>query len=149
MQTILASEKKIDVASVSIANEKTAAEMARWTALLTQGERMQNNFITIANLIDDYARDPDAVRIKMRREPVVRGNFIAQTFALVVFLSDGYLVTGNKTPGSITRFSAICVQLPLDLQMTLCNRMFGSGKNIVASQDSEPGFRWIARAARR
>jgi len=38
VQTILASEKKIDVASVSIANEKMAAEMARWTALLTQGK---------------------------------------------------------------------------------------------------------------
>ena len=68
-------------------------------------------------------------------------------FAVVVFFADGFVELGKDTPSSTKRFFSIAASLPLDLQMTLCNRMFRSAKDTVPTRDSEPGFRWLARAS--
>ena len=41
------------------------------------------------------------------------------------------------------RFLRVSARLPLELQMVLCNRVFGSGRNGIRSRDSELGFRWL------
>jgi len=43
------------------------------------------------------------------------------------------------------RFLAIASALPLELQMTLCNWMFGSLKDIIGTNQSEPAFRELAK----
>jgi len=76
----------------------------------------------------------------------LRGDFVGHLFALVVFHSDDFVVINEKTAHSDTRrFFRITSQLPLDLQMVLCNRVFGSPRDIVLSKRSEPYFKCLAR----
>ena len=64
----------------------------------------------------------------------------------MVFHSDSFVVVNEKTAHSYTRrFFRITSQLPLDLQMVLCNRIFGSPKDIIPLKDSEPGFQLLTR----
>jgi len=101
-----------------------------------------------ADLIDEYERGRLTTRWKIRRQPGIREHFIGRTFALVIFFSDRFLALQRKksrTARRTRRFFAICAKLPLDLQMVLCNVMFGSARSLVTSKDSEPGFRWLAR----
>ena len=64
----------------------------------------------------------------------------------MVFLADEFVELGDETDAtSGSRFLKIAASLPLDLQMVLCNRMYGSPKDIVLASDSEPGFRWLAK----
>ena len=66
--------------------------------------------------------------------------------SLVVFYSDSFVVINERLAHSDTRrFFSITSRLPLDLQMVLCNRAFGSPRDIILSRDSEPGFRLLAR----
>ena len=88
------------------------------------------------------------MRQGLRDLPGIRDTYIGWMFALVVFFCDGLLELPKraKTKSQTGRFFTICSQLPLDLQMVICNRMFGSMKDMILSRDSEPGFKWVARA---
>jgi len=108
-------------------------------------ERIQRIGPDIADLIEEFERDPETVRASAQRLPCHCEYFVAHTFALMVFFTDGFLAVGERTPPRVAMFLEMCSRLPLELQMTLCNRMFGSGKDVVRSTDSEPGFRWLAR----
>jgi len=99
-----------------------------------------------ADLIDEYEHDLVAVRHRLRRQPGLREYFIGHLFALVVFYADSFAVINDRTARSDTkRFFGITSQLPLDLQMVLCNRIFGSPRDIILSSDSEPGFQQLTR----
>ena len=74
-------------------------------------------------------------------------HFIGQAFALVVFFADGYLRSHTMAPAPTLRFFHLSSRLPLELQMVLCNVMFGSAKEVVSSKTSEPGFKWLSREA--
>ena len=43
------------------------------------------------------------------------------------------------------RFFAIASQLPLELQMVLCHRAFGSRKDLILIKHSEPAFKKLTR----
>ena len=153
VQLLLASWRPIDVTQKPSFTPKSPAEQAR--ALTgeprqsheTEADlaRKEANGLLIANLIDEYHRDPVTVMLRLRKLPVVRDHFINLTFALVVFHADNFLEMRADCPLDPQRFFRICAQLPLDLQMVVCHRMFGSPKNIVLSFASEPGFKWLAR----
>lgn len=66
-------------------------------------------------------------------------------FALVVFFADGFVALTPRAPAQVVRFLRIAHKLPMDLQMVLCNRLFGSPKDNVPSKYSEPGFKLLAR----
>jgi len=72
-------------------------------------------------------------------------------FALVVFLCGGLLATTEPTAAAAAaaseaaRFFLIATRLPMALQMVLCNRKFGSGKDHVLTKDSEPAFKKLAK----
>ena len=99
---------------------------------------------------------------------------MGQVYALVVFLADDFVTLRSSSSSSSSygreesgrergggrgdfeeaeeeeqgnkrRFFRMASQLPLDLQMVLCNRVFGSPKDIIHSRDSEPGFRLLTR----
>ena len=87
---------------------------------------------------------------------------IAELFALQVFVSDNYLtlpkINARKQSASspsepdpiaapTSRFFSITSQLPMELQMVLSHRAFGSNKTIVLKNNSEPAFKKIAMAA--
>ena len=72
---------------------------------------------------------------------------IGRLFGLVVFVSDLFLTRRPDTPENVARFLAIASRLPLDLQMVLCNRTFGSPREIVSVRHTETAFQWLARAS--
>jgi len=153
VQHVLASGREIDTRKRS--NAKTAAEHARWMgARITKGfseteedfQRRKIDSPLCADLIDDYERDPVTARHRLRRQPGLREYFIGHLFALVVFHADSFAIINERTAHSDTRrFFRITSQLPLDLQMVLCNRIFGSPRDIILSRDSEPGFQLLTR----
>jgi hypothetical protein len=89
------------------------------------------------------------VRHQLRLLSEFRNPYIGGVFALVVFFSDEFLTlkTGDKETKSekAQRFFKIVRQLPMELQMVLCNRMFGSSKELVLTEISEPAFKKLAR----
>ena len=157
VQLLLASEKEINTRTRSTFNNKTAAEQGRTTGLRAtkpadepEGifQRKKTNSPLCADLIDEYERDPEHLRVKhrLRRLPGLREYFIGHLFALVIFHSDNFVAINERTAHSDTRrFFRITSHLPLDLQMVLCNRIFGSPRDVILSRDSELGFRYLAR----
>jgi hypothetical protein len=170
VQVMLSSRREIDTKTRSSFNNKTAAEQGRAMASAKKKEeseedcqqRQANNLIT-ADLIDAYEKDPVGVRKRLRCLPGIRAPYIGWMFALVVFFSDGFLhfpeqrdpkadhsdfkqLPNTLSPSEARRFFLICSKLPLDLQMVICNRMFGSAKDVILSRDSEAGFKWVVKA---
>jgi len=155
VQVLLASGKGIETGVKSAFNGLTAADHGRQQPVVglqhyeVQADvgRRHANGPLCASLIGEYERDPVAVSLRLRRLPGIREGYIGRTFALVIFVSDGFLVLReDEVPEETQRFFGVCARLPLDLQMALCNRMFGSPRNVVPSRDSETGFRWLARS---
>jgi len=154
VQHLLASGREIDTRRRSTFNNNTAAEQGRQQPSVPKSsgeaeddfQRRKTNGPLCADLIDKYEHDLVAVRHRLRRQPGLREYFIGHLFALVVFHSDSFAITNEKTAHSYTRrFFRITSQLPLDLQMVLCNRIFGSPRDIIHSRDSEPGFQLLTR----
>ena len=154
VQHLLASGREIDTERRSAYNNKTAAEHGR--RIVPRGPddtdedyyRKKTNGPLCADLIDEYEREPEHLHVfhRLRRQPGLREYFIGHLFALVVFHSDSFVVINERLAHSgIRRFFRICARLPLDVQMVLCNRAFGSPKDIILSRDSEPGFKCLAR----
>ena len=149
VQLLLASERLVDTKIKTIDgsarwNNKTAAEIAR----------LQGNGLSIAALLDSFDADPDATRQQLRELPGLRDSFISDLFALVVFLCDDLLAVGTESSVSSSsssplrkaaRFFRMTQHLPMELQMMMCNRVFGAGKNSVLTKHSEPAFKKLGR----
>ena len=129
-------------------------------------ERRDEDGVEIANLITSFVEDPNIARQRLfDTDCDLREQALADTFALVVFLADGYLTikqgvtlsscTGSSSNESRTakeineekavRFLKIASSVPLDLQMILSNVVFGSFHEFVLSRLSEPAFKRIAK----
>jgi len=163
VQLILTSGREVDTQTESIAgdedwNSKTAAEVARFqeTRVISEDEeeedhaRKQQNGPLIAALLDSFDLDPVTTRQKLRELPEVRDSHIQDLFSLVIFLCDGLLMVGPSASASSTnqravQFLQIAQRLPMELQMMLCNRMFGSAKDIVLTRDSELAFKRLVK----
>jgi len=155
VQYLLASGREINTKTRSTFNKRTAAEQGRAMGRKTTKpanetkevfERRKINGPLCADLIDEYEHDPVAVRLRLRRQPGLREHFIGHLFALVDFHSDNSVVVNEKTADPDTRrFFRITSRLPLEIQMIVCNRIFGSPKDIILSRDSEPGFECLTR----
>jgi len=157
VQQLLASGREIDTNMRSTLNNRTAAEQGREQPSVPRSaddteeifQRKKLYGPICADLIDDYGRDPAAVRHRLRRQTGLRDYFVCHLFALVVFYSDGLLKlkhTSNLSHRGTSRFFEMCTRLPLEVQMVLCNRIFGSPKDIILSKDSEPGFQVLSRS---
>jgi len=154
VQHLLASGREIDTKMISTNTNLTAAEQGRLMTSVSRGanetedgfHRRKINGPLCADVIEEYEGDAETVRNRLRRLPGLRPFFIVHLFALVVFYSDNFVAINERMAHSDTkRFFKIASQLPLDLQMVLCNRVFGSPRDIILSRDSEPGFRLLAR----
>ena len=153
VRLMLASERSVDTRIMSDFDNRTASQQARWAATqppwshieFDDHERRRRDCPLIADLIEAYEGNPLEVRWQLRFSPGIRERYTGHMLAVVVFFSDGYLEIGTEISSSAKRFFALCACLPLDLQMVVCNRMFRSGKSVVSSRDSEPGFKWLAR----
>jgi len=109
--------------------------------------RRKQNGPLIAALIDSFDLDPVHTRQQLREHPELRDSFISNLFALVVFLCDGLLTVGAESPThqKAARFFKIAKRLPMELQMIMCNCVFGSGKDHVLTKHSEPAFKKLGK----
>ena len=69
---------------------------------------------------------------------------------MIIFLSDDFLVIkktpvnadeGNDDPNKLKRFFNITRVLPIELQMVVCNRLFGSARDLIRAVRSEAAFK--------
>jgi len=99
----------------------------------------------VATLLERFKSDAAQTRHVMRVELGLLDELAAEMFALVVFVSDGLLRIKRKASIPAARFFRIAAQLPLELQMVLCFRQAGSGKEIIPGRESEVAFKELAR----
>jgi len=157
VQHLLASGRPVRTQVRSSFNNSVPAQQGRATCLVgktaeteAQFQRRITSGPVISDLLDEFEEDPEGVRLRLRRLPGIREHFVGHTFAIVVFFSDGLARLRRqtrRTPLEVGRFLKVCARLPLELQMTVCCRVFGSPKDVVPSRDAESGFQWLARAA--
>jgi len=108
--------------------------------------RRPDNEETISLFIR-YNDKPEQVRLEVVTQLGRHRQLVAELFAVVIFFCDGLLQISenkNNTTAKVTRFFKIAIELPIELQMVLCCRVFGSALNNIKSCDSESGFYWLA-----
>jgi len=110
------------------------------------GWSKKNGGTEVATLLERFKSDAAQTRHMMRVELGLLDELAAEMFALVVFVSDGLLQTKDTTPSPAAKFFNIATQLPLELQMVLCFRQVGLGKEIIRGKDSEVAFKSLARS---
>ena len=73
---------------------------------------------------------------------------------MIIFLSDDFLVIkktpenadeGKGDPNKLKRFFRITQVLPIELQMVVCNRLFGSARDLIRAVHSEAAFKRMAQ----
>jgi len=157
VQLILVSEREANLQDKSTSgtdawNDMNALEVARWSVSEPRDPEESDeeyalrsqNCPAVVTWLEAFEADPEATRRRLRQLPHLRDPFISDTFALLVFLCDGLLTLKPETSDA-ARFFQAARRLPLELQMVLCNRMFGSRKDIVLIRNSEPAFKRVAR----
>ena len=101
----------------------------------------------IVSLLERFRADPAQTRGEIRGELGCLEELAAETFALVLFLSDDLLRVrerGRNHRGT-RRFFNIARRLPMELQMVLCHRAVGSLREIVPRRHAEPAFRDLTK----
>lgn len=114
-----------------------------WTSLEIADE---TGYYEIVDLLHRLRVDPGRTRDSLRVKFGMTSELVAGLFASTVFLCDGLL---SRHPGATAtsrgRFFSVVERLPLELQMVICNRVYGSPRNSVLSRHSEPAFRHLVR----
>ena len=73
---------------------------------------------------------------------------------MIIFLSDDFLVFKERPenadeekgdPNKLKRFFKITRVLPIELQKVVCNRLFGSARDLVRAVHSEAAFKRMAQ----
>ena len=95
-------------------------------------------------LLERFIADPNKTRHKLRVEFGLVNKDVSSLFAAVVFLCDDF-VTLKGAITETARFFSIIRRLPMELQMIICHRVYGSSKNSIKSSESEPAFKDLAK----
>jgi len=103
-------------------------------------------------LLEEFLNNPAQTRHDIRVMLGVLDEFAAEVFALTVFLCDDLLqlkttaaIAALDAAAATTRFFAIAIKLPMELQMILCHRVVGSMKQNILHKDSEEAFKNLGR----
>ena len=106
----------------------------------------------MVSLLERFKVDPTQTRHEICVKLGVLDELAAELFALVVFLCDDLLQLKPASDSAaqasstvVSRFFAIASKLPMELQMLLCHRVFGSMRQNILRQDSEAAFKSLAR----
>ena len=114
--------------------EYTAIEIAR-----------HRGHTEVVSLLERFIENQSNTRHRVRAELGLVDKDAAELFVRTVFLCDNFfrLMSDDHSDGN--RFFRIISRLPMELQMALCHRVYGSPKNNIPSKNSEPAFRDLAR----
>lgn len=114
---------------------------------------MRRNNGDLGSLLRDYKRDPTETRVRLRQQLGIKDTLptelAADVFAQVIFLCDGLMCYGNVTgllANKTVRFFKMTSQLPIELQMLICNRVAGLADNNILFNLSELAFRRLVRS---
>ena len=98
----------------------------------------------VVSLLEKFKENPVETRHAVRIQ-VGWYDEAAEMFAMVVFVSDGLLQIKATSPTPAARFFNIVSKLPLELQMLLCFRLIGSGKDIIPYKERETAFKILVK----
>jgi len=113
------------------------------------GVAKERGHTEVVTMLQRFKSDAAQIRHAMRVELGWCDELAAEVFALAVLVSDEFLKTKAtcvKAGAKRTRFFKIAARLPLELQMLLCYRLAGSGKEIIPSTVSEVAFKSLAKS---
>ena len=137
MKLLIASGKElnIDKKEISFGEEVSVIEIAR-----------EMHESVVVSLLERFIRNQSQTRHEIRVELGVTDALAAELFATTVFLCDDYLriIKSNERSQS-DRFFRIVSRLPMELQMIICCRVYGSVKDNILSKDSEVVFQFLAK----
>jgi hypothetical protein len=106
----------------------------------------KKGYLEVVSLLDRFMTNP----VQVQREICAELGVIwppADLFAIIIFLCEDFLRMKSPSTGAhnpTTRFFNIALRLPMELQMVLCHRAYGSSRENIPSQDSEMAFRDLA-----
>lgn len=116
---------------------------------------IENKRWEIAKLLEELMGDQMGTMRRLQVELGLIDPVAAYLFASVVFLCDEFFTLeeeeeeeekkGLEIKKTALRFFALARRLPMELQMVLCHRVYGSMRNRVLSKDSENAFRALVR----
>jgi len=115
-----------------------------------QNEKVDSKFrVTprMKDILDRLALNPNKLRQELRIKHGFSQQDATDLFASVVFLCDGLLTfnTHAITTCGTPFFFLIMKKLPMELQMIICHRVYGSPKDSIPSHNSEPAFQRLAK----
>jgi hypothetical protein len=123
----------------------------------------ERNVTEVVALLERFMKNQAQTRHEIRVELGLVDENAAELFAMIVFLCDDFLrikepssasSSSSSTTGATldtataitaTWFFKISKKLPMELQMVLCYRVFGSGKENIKSRHSEAAFKHLAK----
>ena len=102
----------------------------------------------VAALLNDFEANPQQTRHQVRVQLGLADSLATELFAAVVLVCDEYyaLTAGQD---SRRRFLKMAARLPMELQMVLCHRVYGSLKGNILAKDVEVAFKVIVKAKQR
>jgi hypothetical protein len=106
--------------------------------------KTQRKLTNLRHLAYIAGRDPRFTQfdLKLRHNVGTARSFFL--FAVVVLSCDGFLETKKEKTDNTTRFFNIARRVPMEIQMILCHRAYGSTKEIVKTDDLDFGLRkWV------
>jgi len=130
----IASGREIDLGEPGDVNRTDAIGVAK--------KRGRTDAVT---LLERFKSDATKTRHAVRVELGFLDDLAAEMFALVVFVSDGLLRVYGTTPSPAATFFTIAIRLPLEVQMLLCFRLIGSGKDIIPCKEREMAFKILVK----
>ena len=117
----------------------------KWTDLVGRARRA--NHLELAQILEGYSQNSDLQRTRQREILGVSARFSAEVLGLVVFLCDLHLKVKHQA-GKEARFFSIAQRLPFELQMVLCNRVFGRLQDSITLPDREAAFKSLGKVFR-
>jgi ankyrin repeat protein len=102
----------------------------------------------VVELLENFMAQPIMTRNRLQGELELSKGFSAELFAMVIFLCDDFLQLrwGQETiDPELERFLKIVIKLPMELQMVLCHRVYGSSREIVTVKDSNAAFEKLCK----
>ena len=98
-------------------------------------------------VFDEFVNDRRSARARFLKHWKLYYVFSPRAFSLVVMLCDDYFtLTQLESPdiSDIKRFFNIAKRLPIEMQMTLCNRIFGLSDDLITKAALEKALRHLA-----
>jgi len=145
IKILLASGRKVNVRA------KTLGGPTSWSNKTAEERAKQVLHPEIAQLLRDYDKSPGDVVAALRSELGIAERCAAETFALLVLLSDEYLRLGGSqgkpdvAEARRKRFFRMSLALPMELQMVLCNLLHHQTKSYISVMKTEEALFMVAK----